>query len=372
MIKDFLKFFNVIFNKSAVFKTILVMTSNSSEKSAESLPPVMDQNSTRGTMLKYLSLVLLTAQNAVFILSMRYVRTRAGDLFFTTTAVILQESIKCLISLIIILVKEGSLKLWLQHLNDNIIKQPLDCLKISVPSLVYTLQNNLIFIGVSNLDAAVFQVTYQLKILTTALLSVIMLKKQLSKVQWVALVILFVGVSAVQLQPENISTSKSAVEQKPVVGLIAVITACVMSGFAGVYFEKILKGTEQSVWLRNVQLGGIGAVVGYITMEISDGQAVREKGFFFGYDKWVWFVILLQSCGGLIVAIVVKYADNILKGFATSAAIIISCIGSIFIFNFSLSKEFCVGATLVITATYLYSKFVPPKPPALPNHGPQS
>jgi UDP-sugar transporter A1/2/3 len=188
-----------------------------------------------------------------------------------------------------------------------------------------------------------------------------MLNKQLSRVQWIALVVLFVGVSTVQLQPENISKSKSSVPQNPFIGLVAVITACIMSGFAGVYFEKILKGTAQSVWLRNVQLGGIGTIVGYITMELSDGTAVREKGFFIGYDKWVWFVILLQSCGGLIVAVVVKYADNILKGFATSAAIIISCIGSIFIFNFSLSKEFCIGASLVIVATYLYSKFVPPQ-----------
>jgi len=133
-----------------------------------------------------------------------------------------------------------------------------------------------------------------------------------------------------------------------------------------VYFEKILKGTKQSVWLRNVQLGGIGAVVGYITMELSNGADVRAKGFFYGYDKWVWFVILLQSGGGLIVAVVVKYADNILKGFATSAAIIISCIGSVFFFHFSLSKEFLVGASLVILSTYLYSKYVPPKPPALP------
>ena len=27
-----------------------------------------------------------------------------------------------------------------------------------------------------------------------------------------------------------------------------------LTGFAGVYFEKILKGSKQSVWLRNVEL----------------------------------------------------------------------------------------------------------------------
>ena len=81
-------------------------------------------------------------------------------MFVSTTAVILQEAIKCLSSLLIILVQEGfSVRSWLRHLNDNIIRQPLDCLKISVPSLVYTLQNNLIFIAVSNLDAATFQVS---------------------------------------------------------------------------------------------------------------------------------------------------------------------------------------------------------------------
>lgn len=38
-------------------------------------------------------------------------------------------------------------------------------------------------------------------------------------------------------------------------GLAAVLLACFSSGFAGVYFEKILKGTAPSVWMRNIQLG---------------------------------------------------------------------------------------------------------------------
>ena len=37
--------------------------------------------------------------------------------------------------------------------------------------------------------------------------------------------------------------------------LTAVLLACFSSGFAGVYFEKILKGTAPSVWMRNIQLG---------------------------------------------------------------------------------------------------------------------
>ncbi len=38
-------------------------------------------------------------------------------------------------------------------------------------------------------------------------------------------------------------------------GLSAVIVMCLSSGFAGVYFEKVLKSSQQSLWVRNVQLG---------------------------------------------------------------------------------------------------------------------
>lgn len=205
-----------------------------------------------------------------------------------------------------------------------------------------------------------------MKILTTAVFSVVMLRKVLTKMQWFALVILLIGVATVQLQPHDTkTTTKIAQEQNPLLGLVAVCTSCVMSGFAGVYFEKILKGTTATIWLRNIQLGFIGMVTGYITLMINDGASVREKGFFFGYDSVVWFVIFLQSFGGLMVAVVVKYADNILKGFATSAAIIISCIASMYFFDFQLSWQFSIGSTLVMFSVYMYSKYAV-QPTALP------
>jgi UDP-sugar transporter A1/2/3 len=43
----------------------------------------------------------------------------------------------------------------------------------------------------------------------------------------------------------------------------AVLVACFSSGFAGVYFEKILKETKQSVWVRNIQLGQYETVLLY-------------------------------------------------------------------------------------------------------------
>ena len=44
--------------------------------------------------LKYISLLTLTAQNAILGLSMRYSRTRSGDLFYEATAVLMAEFVK--------------------------------------------------------------------------------------------------------------------------------------------------------------------------------------------------------------------------------------------------------------------------------------
>jgi len=92
----------------------------------------------------------------------------------------------------------------------------------------------------------------------------------------------------------------------------AVVVSCLPSGFAGVYFEKILKGCPASVWTRNVQLGIFGTALSMLGLWWRDGDAVAERGFLFGYTGAVWCVIFNQAFGGLLVAVVVKYADNIL------------------------------------------------------------
>lgn len=270
--------------------------------------------------------------------------------------------------LLIILAEKGNIRDWLQQLYSTIIGQPLDTLKLSVPALLYTVQNNLQYVAISNLDAATFQVTYQLKILTTALFSVFMLNKALVKLQWLSLLMLFIGVSMVQLQPTQQSSSRAKddvsnetvqqekVAQSPMLGLVAVILSSLCSGFAGVYFEKILKGSKTSIWLRNIQLGIYGTVIGLVGMRIKDGDKVDEKGMLFGYTVLVWIVISMQAFGGLLVAVVVKYADNILKGFATSFAIIISCVVSVYLFDFHINGQFMLGAVLVIAAVLLYGK----------------
>ncbi|CAK0799810.1 unnamed protein product [Prorocentrum cordatum] len=94
--------------------------------------------------------------------------------------------------------------------------------------------------------------------------------------------------------------------------------------------------------------------------EYEDGAKIREGGFLQGYNRLVWGVILLQAVGGLVVAAVLKYADNLLKCFGNALSICISCmLSAVLLREFVPDKFFVFGTLLVMLATYVYSIGVP-------------
>ncbi|KAI8341635.1 nucleotide-sugar transporter [Chlamydoabsidia padenii] len=233
-----------------------------------------------------------------------------------------------------------------------------------IPSGLYALQNNLLYVALSHLEAATFQVTYQLKILSTAIFSMILMNRRLTRQQWAALVLLMAGVTMVQLS--TVTTTATTVNDSlstTWIGLMAVLASCISSGFAGCYFERILKsrssGPSLSIWVRNIHLGISGTFFSFIGMVLYDRQRIMDNGLFQGYDGMTLWVIMNQALGGLVVSMVMKYADNILKAFATSLSIIFSSIISVYLFEFNPSFFFIFGTFIVLLSTYLYSRPTP-------------
>ena len=69
-----------------------------------------------------------------------------------------------------------------------------------IPAGLFNLQNNLSFVALTHLDAATFQVLSQFKLLTTAIMSVLLLNNvKLNKLKWLSLVLLIFGVSLIQV-----------------------------------------------------------------------------------------------------------------------------------------------------------------------------
>ena len=157
------------------------------------------------SLIKAVSLVTLVVQNSALMLMMRYSRVMAGPRYYTSTAVLLAEIFKLFLSWAIY-VREAGIRHFLVHWKDDLMSG--DTLRMAIPALLYTIQNNLQYIAMSGLDAATAQVTYQLKILTTAVLSVIMLGKRLGLSKWVSLILLTVGIALAQLPAIQLNTPR--------------------------------------------------------------------------------------------------------------------------------------------------------------------
>jgi solute carrier family 35 (UDP-sugar transporter), member A1/2/3 len=249
----------------------------------------------------------------------------------------------------------------------------LEVVNVSSFGLSLVIQNHLQFVAISNLEAATFQVSYQLKILTTAAFSVLLLRRKLSCGQWVALCLLAIGVGVVQVQ-SNIGNATPTLNRvldtyamDRVKGITAVIAACCTSGLAGVYFEMVLKNTSADVWVRNVQLSMFSLLPALSPIFFTYAQSTNGlnswsiASLFENFGVWAWATILTQVAGGLVTAIVIKYSDNILKGFATSLSIVISFLASVALFNFVMTFTFLLGSFIVLIATWLYNQ--PPRSP---------
>ncbi|KAF8354888.1 hypothetical protein PRIPAC_96511 [Pristionchus pacificus] len=312
--------------------------------------------------IKYSSLVVLVLQSTC-----------------ATITVFYGETIKFVASIIMCCVFHKSLAKGLSDIYTECVHYRKELVKVLIPAAIYTIQNILVYVALDNLPSATFMVTYQFKIFTTALFAVIVLKRRLSLIQWIALFVLFCGIAIVQVdgklsearkKADNSSLNSTEInkteEGNSIVGFVSVLIACVLSGFAGIYFEKILKKSTVSLWVRNVQMAGPSIVFSLLCAFGKDYSEIFKDGYnpvsvssnmMKGFDWKVWVMVVINAFGGIVVAIVIKFADNILKAFATSFSIIINCVIAYFWFGFDPSYLFLLGGILVIAAVFGYSLF---------------
>lgn len=329
-----------------------------------------------GIPMRWVSLVLLTVHTTAQVFVIKWARREAdrGEPYLSSTVVLLCEVVKTVVSFGLLSAEEGSVK----SAAIVVVKQfsSPDALKVCIPSLLYTVQNNLMFYSLWALSAAVQQVTYQLKILTTALFSVMVLGKVLDGTKWFSLFLLLGGVLMVMWPRHSPEEKKPLVADKEfplslsllansglspdaIMGFAAVLIATVTSGFASVYLEKLLKQSKASIWLRNVQLGVIGTAMAILVAATQDGEQIVEKGLLQGYTAHTVCVVMTNALGGLLCAAVLKYADNILRCFSTALSIIITCMFSAMLREYTPDALFVCGASTAIASTFLYSLGMP-------------
>ncbi|OJJ40269.1 hypothetical protein ASPWEDRAFT_196500 [Aspergillus wentii DTO 134E9] len=327
-----------------------------------------------------------------------------GKRYLTSTAVFLNEVIKLAISLTMALYEVSkaappSMPATSLFFSLTSVVFSGDSWKLAIPACLYTLANSLQYVALSNLQAATFQVTYQLKLVPTAIFGLVLLRRATPLRKWGLLLLLLVGVSLVQMP--NSSTDEIALEEETAhlafprsleewkaarggsaglhkrsatyegieediqtafprmnstIGLLATVGACAASALAGVYFEKVIRDSSASasLWIRNVQLAFYSIFPSlFIGVIFLDGENISANGFFGGYSWAVWSTVVVQAFGGILASFCMMYTHQAVKNLSTATSILLSTVGSVWLFEFEVTGRFFLGSLAVLVATYL-------------------
>jgi len=284
--------------------------------------------------------------------------------FLYSAAVIGCEMIKMTLStLYILFVDKRPLSSIKKYLQDDYENTKI----LIVPATIYNLQQTLEYVALNNIDPSVFSVLVQSKMLMTAFFSVVILSKRLRKAQVISLIILTVGVILCNLKADQSTEGAFKLSSNQIKGTLATLGIACASGFSSVYTEKVIKGKgaskrgaanrkEYSLAYMQVQLAGVSLLVMGTYATFKDFDTIITKGLWHNFSWLAFFNIFNSGLGGLTVAAVLKFADSVLKGYATALSVVMTGILSKVLFGTTLSFQYMLGIVNVIVAVILYNE----------------
>ena len=223
-----------------------------------------------------------------------------------------------------------------------------------VPSVIYLVQNNIQFVFLTYVDPTSYQILGNLKIVTTGLFFFFFLKREMTRLKWIALLLLLVGATTSQL-----NTCGGKVLNAPAMGYAMGVASACLSAFAAVYTEYIMKRNNDCLHWQNAQLYFFGTVFNFLSLTAADLRQGFSDGFwlldpFRGFSGVTWCVVANLALTGLVISWIMKYADSIVKVYATSLSMFLTMLVSVWLFEFQPNLQLVLGITTACSSLQLY------------------
>eukprot|EP00041_Stephanoeca_diplocostata_P005961 m.71811 g.71811 ORF g.71811 m.71811 type:complete len:365 (-) comp16097_c0_seq1:544-1638(-) len=257
-------------------------------------------------------------------------------------------------------------------------------MRMSVPGLCYALSNVLTYSAVQLLGSTLFQLFNNMKIVLTAILFRMIIKRSLTVLQWGCMVLLALsmciasdsGCPSIDNLPTSTKPSSTgssydntvAVDQEKkdghlMYGFVIMVTISITASLAGVYNEFLLKNNKEHPMMQNMMLYTWTVIFCFwqysdtyqrISGEDKLNRNVDINDVFRGFTPAVWISIFLHAIYGQIVSLTFLYCDNIVKVYANSVAVIVSAGMEYVMFDTALSANMVMGGMITAISTYVY------------------
>ena len=206
------------------------------------------------------------------------------------------------------------------------------------------------------------------KIVVTAVMFRLIMKKELAGRQWWAVCLLTAGGGINSYTALNASSHVRTEIHLTIQGLVMMLCFCCISGFSSIYNELIFKkDMDTSVYYQNALLYTFGA---FLNGCFWCYESFEERGFwregsgtssfdmlfiFKGFSKYAWMVVATEVMYGLIMSLIIKHLNSMVKVFVAAAAPLVTTLLAYLVFGLHIPAMFLFSVACVGTAVVLYN-----------------
>lgn len=251
----------------------------------------------------------------------------------------------------------------------------------AVPAALYLVNNILYLIGLQLTTPAVLHVAVLAKLPVTGILHHFVLKKQRNVYAWVSLTCICAGLLVCnvpiglfsgwfQVGESGIDAADSPAKSVMMVGPLIGLVIAVLSAVASIFTEVIIK-QDIAFMVAQVWLYSYGTLFAGLTLLFWDGPINNSPPSTSEATAWVVdvyaAVIMATAATGLVVANILRKADNLVKLVGTSATIVTIIVAQVVLFpdlraeTVQVHTTLGVGIIAISTWTYNHYKSVQPK-----------
>lgn len=220
-------------------------------------------------------------------------------------------------------------------------------------ALIYCLNNQLTFAILRLTNPGNLTLFKSTTPFLTAILQLIIFGVPLTKLRWTSVLILSVGLLMSQW---NERTTSVNIGLEACLALFASVILTSISSVVNAHTIKAFSNTPLT--LHNSVLYFFGVIFNTNAYALGKAGAIptnSDASFFEGYNNvYAILVILLNSLIGIIITLLYKYGDAVVKCFAQVISSIVLIVISFLFFEYNLSVNSSCGCLLVFVATYLY------------------
>jgi len=219
----------------------------------------------------------------------------------------------------------------------------------AVPGFIYAATNALTYVVLKDLEVGTYAIISVAKIPITAFLMRLTLGKKLRRGQWLALALLICGSLC-----SVVSFDKTDHIRAPARTVALTIFGNLLSAIAAIWSEYLLKGSNQNMHVQNAQLYFHGVVACAIAVYVNRLLGTSTGRIPVISDPTSWISVITLTGIGLSSAVVMKYADNIVRLFLSGTSLGVSKLLSNYFFDEKLDVQHGVGCVLILSAFMVY------------------